>query len=184
MKKTDDLNKQTKLLIINFLDGNRDSLVELFTLLRRPLYSYIYRMSKSNEISEDLLQETYITLYLKSETYNIEKPFLSWVFVIARNKYFEYLRHEEKIVRLEKDFSGTMSIKKENSDYEKIDKLNDIDKILESLSSEIKEAFILKHFQGLKFTEIAEIQNIPLSTAKSRVIFAIKKIRGKLRIEN
>ncbi|HNV72684.1 MAG TPA: sigma factor-like helix-turn-helix DNA-binding protein, partial [Candidatus Ozemobacteraceae bacterium] len=48
---------------------------------------------------------------------------------------------------------------------------------LAQLSEAIREAFLLKHFAELTFVEVAEIQGVPVATAKSRVLFAIRKLR-------
>jgi DNA-directed RNA polymerase specialized sigma24 family protein len=56
----------------------------------------------------------------------------------------------------------------------------DLKSVLSQLSDPVREAFILKHFQNLTFVEVAGLQEIPVPTAKSRVLFAVKKIRDFL----
>ncbi len=171
-------------LIKKFLDGDRNILVELFSQIKTPLFSYLYRMSGSRNISEDILQETFLTIYTKASTFDTTKRFMPWAYTIARNKYLEFIRHENKIVRLERSFSGNMQLSPKISETDRSDLNNDVSVILDKLSTPVREAFLLKHYQQLKFTEIAMIQEMPLATVKSRVLFAMNKIREEFGVNN
>ncbi|MBU1105994.1 MAG: RNA polymerase sigma factor [Candidatus Riflebacteria bacterium] len=162
-------------LVKNFDRGDAKAAAMLFEQLRRPLFAYFYRLSGDRCVAEDLLQETLLTIHSRIETYNHDFEFMPWTWTIARNKFFEFKRSQNRVVRLipqlEKRAQPTQCFSNAT------DTEADLRNCLDTLSETTKEAFMLKHLQGMTFNEIADLQQIPLATAKSRVLFALKKIR-------
>lgn len=168
--------KISRQLVRDFSVGDRKAAATLFEQLRRPMFAYFYRLGGDRCVAEDLLQETFLTLYSRIETFNHECEFMPWAWAVARNKFLEFRRSQSKVIRLlpqlsvmtqpaPECFSGSVHLGL------------DMQQCLGELSETTREAFILKHFQGLTFQEIADMQQVPLPTAKSRVLFALKKIR-------
>ena len=167
--------KIDKQLVRNFERGETKAAAMLFEQLRRPLFAYFYRLSGDRCVAEDLLQETLLTIHSRIETYNHDFEFMPWVWAIARNKFFEFKRSQNHVVRLIPQLSaGTQPTRCFSN---ATDTETDLRNCLDTLSETTKEAFVLKHLQGMTFNEIADLQQIPLPTAKSRVLFALKKIR-------
>ena len=81
-----------------FLNGDRTAQIHLLTLLKTPLFGFLYRLCRNPVIAEDLLQETLVTLCTRGETWNQQRPLKPWVYTIARNKFLEWKRRERKIV--------------------------------------------------------------------------------------
>ena len=162
-------------LVKNFECGEAKAAAMLFEQLRRPLFAYFYRLSYDRCVAEDLLQETLLTIHSRIATFNHDFEFMPWVWAIARNKFFEFKRSQNRVVRLIPQLTRNQqqtACFSSSSDTE-----TDLRNCLDTLSEVTKEAFVLKHFQGMTFNEVADLQQIPLPTAKSRVLFALKKIR-------
>ncbi len=102
---------------------------------------------------------------------------MPWAYAIARNKFLEFRRQQTKVTRLHTIGLSECNEPSQASFSNAKDLSIDLNFILQQLSEPVREAFVLKHFQKLTFARIAELQEIPLPTAKSRVLFAIKKIR-------
>lgn len=171
------MNKINRQLVENFCKNDRRAATMLFEQLRRPLFGYLYRMCRDRFVAEDLLQETLLTIHARIDTYNPDYEFMPWAYTIARNKFLEFKCRQTKVVRISAiclTECDTSTIKPFN---EAADLSHDLADVLETLSEPVKEAFVLKHFQGMTFNEIADLQQIPVPTAKSRVLFALKKIR-------
>ncbi|KAF1080441.1 MAG: hypothetical protein GQF41_3265 [Candidatus Rifleibacterium amylolyticum] len=167
--------KIEKQLVTDFGKGDAKAAAALFEQLRRPLFAYFYRLSFDRCVAEDLLQETLLTIHSRIETYNQDFAFMPWVWAIARNKFLEFKRSQTRVVRLIPQL--VRGNQPAASFCDASDTGTDLHNCLDTLSESTKEAFVLKHFQGMTFNEIADLQQIPLATAKSRVLFAIKKIR-------
>jgi RNA polymerase sigma-70 factor (ECF subfamily) len=168
-------------IVKDFCNGDKKSAAKLFGQLRRPIYGYFYRMTFDGNVAEDLLQETLLTIYSRIETYNHQFDFLPWAYAVARNKYLQFIRNQKKITRI---YTVPIENLAENSlpGFSRSSDLHaDICSGLEGLSGPVREAFILKHFQGFTFVEVAQLQEIPVPTAKSRVLWAVKKIRQYLK---
>jgi len=178
--RTMNENKNLEMLMKKFLGGEKIAMAKIFQTIKAPLFSYLYRMCGNIELSEDILQETFILIFSKAKTYNIDKKFLPWAFTIARNKLLEWKRREGKIIRLPMKTPQSQETCPVQESKTETDSILAIKTILDGLSETIKEAFVMKHFEGMKFHEIAELQGIPVPTAKSRVLFAAKKLKDAL----
>ena len=155
--------------------GNAHAAESLFRFLQRPLFSYLFRLCGNRELSEDLLQETFFSIFNRAETFSPGNPVRPWAYMIARNKFLEWQRRQSKIVHLNLHPKKLVSLHP-GPDAQVMANTH-VQSVMSELSPEIREAFILKHFQRLTFREVAEVQEIPVPTAKSRVLFAAKKIR-------
>jgi RNA polymerase sigma-70 factor (ECF subfamily) len=174
------MNKISRQLVENFRHGDRKAAGALFEQLRRPLFAYLYRLCNDRFVAEDLLQESLLTIHARIETYNIEYEFMPWAYTITRNKFLEFKRSQNRVVRLHLVSVSSIGETEQPGFSNTTDLALDLKSVLNELSEPIKEAFILKHFQNLTFEKVAEIQEIPVPTAKSRVLFAIRKIREYL----
>ncbi|MGM0600658.1 MAG: RNA polymerase sigma factor [Candidatus Rifleibacteriota bacterium] len=168
-------------IIKDFSKGDKKSALKLFEQLRRPVYGYLYRMTFDCNIAEDLLQETLLTIYSRIETYNPEFAFMPWAYAIARNKYLQFIRKQKQITRIYTVPVDCLSEISQAGFSGHADLNADIQTGLENLSEPVREAFVLKHFQGFTFVEVARLQEIPLPTAKSRVAWAVRKLRQYLK---
>lgn len=160
--------------------GDKKAALELFEQLRRPLFGYLYRLTSDRNIAEDLLQETLLTIYARIETFNDDFQFMPWAYAIARNKFLEFKRKNSRVIRIHPEISAFNTEPSVSCFSSSKDLDIDLKSVLSQLSDPVREAFILKHFQNLTFVEVAGLQEIPVPTAKSRVLFAVKKIRDFL----
>lgn len=180
----------------NFQKGDVQGFNIILEKYNKPLYRYLLRMmngSVSN--AEDLFQDVFLKVLEKKNDYNTEKKFKTWLYTIARNTSIDFIRKEnyrnhssldQSAYKLD-DFSNVSRldlVKSKNKDpesyyYEKeLGSL--INKNLNLLNNEFKEVFVLKEIEGLKFHEIAEITDSPVSTVKSRMRYAIKKLKSEI----
>lgn len=158
------------------LAGDRAALTDLLRALEKPLFSYLFRLCRNPEIAEDLLQETLVTVVTKRDTWDPSRPLRPWVYTIARHKFLEHRRRSRQVVALVRPetIPAPAAGSQPSSDR------HDLQQALATLNEPIREAFLLKHFARLSFEEVAAIQEIPVPTAKSRVRFAVQKLRDLL----
>lgn len=145
----------------------------LLGALKDQLFAYLFRLSRNVVIAEDLLQETLVIICTKAATWDQGRPLRPWVYTIARNKFLEWKRRERKIVPL----ARPEALRSANPLGQPSETRLSLQNALATLSDPVREAFLLKHFARLPFPEVAEIQGVPLPTAKSRVLFAVRKLR-------
>ncbi len=169
-------NETWETMMRQFLSGDRSAQIRLLTTLKAPLFGFLYRLTRNPVIAEDLLQETLVTLCTRGETWNPDRPLKPWVFTIARNKFLEFKRRERKIV----PFHRPEELAQQQTFAPPSETPHVVREALAQLSEPIREAFLLKHFADLTFVEVAEVQEVPVATAKSRVLFAVRKLRELL----
>ena len=133
-------------------------LKELYQKYYRELYLYLYSLSKNREITEDLLQETFLKAILSlSDSHSNMR---AWLYMVARNLYFNFAKKE-------KCKDALKNAKEISSDSESM-----IERIIENeqrrlcfealknLDGVKKEVLVLQYFGGLSQKEIAATLHI------------------------
>lgn len=148
------------------------------------LYSIIKQIVTENpELADDVLQEVFINIWRKIDTYDQSKGRLfTWMLNIARNASIDLLRSK-----------GYQNSKKNQELPEFVHKgaanqavLQHVDsiglkKMLERLRPEHRVLVELAYFKGFTHDEIAEMERIPLGTVKTRIRNALLQLREYLR---
>ena len=168
--------KSLEAIMEEFLGGDRRALISLFEALRRPVYSYLLRLSGNSALAEDLLQETFIAVHTRGSTFHSGRKVLPWIMTIARNKFYEWHRREGKVVRLLSRADRHLELIHPDPSAG-LGERGAIEAALATLSEINRETFFLKHVAGMTFQEIADLHGVPLPTVKSRMLFSLKKLR-------
>ena len=121
--------------------------------IQAALYGVVLRMCRDKELSEDLLQEIFLTIWKKIDQYDASKgKFYTWAYRIARNKTLNALRKTDTLIQNE-DMSVYKDIKEEELPQE-YDALNGVLKKLEDHHQKVIE---LVYFKGYTHREAHKI---------------------------
>ena len=163
-----------------------DALVDAYG---QRLFGFLFRMTRSREDAEDLLQDVFLRVVRMLPGYAHAGRFESWLFRIAANlarDRIRRVRRSPKIVSLSPgtDDSGESgwecadpsSIEVDQSLVlrEQTDRLN---AALVDIPAAEREVIMLRHYSGLSFAEIAEVMETPLGTALARAHRGLAKLR-------
>src|SRR5579863_1696753 len=148
------------------------------------LYSIIRQIITDNsELAGDVLQEVFINIWRKIESYDQTKGRLfTWMLNIARNASIDTLRSKsyqnaQKNQELpENVYKGASS----QTTQQNIDNIG-LKKVLEKLKPEHRVLVELAYFKGFTHEEIAEMMSIPLGTVKTRIRNALLQLREYLK---
>ena len=144
------------------------------------LFSYFMRLLKGNKaFAEDMLQETFIKVFEKAWQYNPDYAFSTWLFSIGSNTLKNEWKRESKKDDFpieESDFVSSTVSPEESSDQLIIK--DQIETILDTVSKEHKETYVLRYQQGFSTKEVAEVLNISDGTVKSR-LFKVTQLISK-----
>ena len=163
-------------------NGNREAFIELFNYYAPRIKAYAIKNGSSANESEDLAQETLITVWNKAKLFDKNKSAAStWIYSIGRNKRIDYLRkHKHPLPELDEQFYEA-----ENSSQEELVENEEIYKIvrkeLNSLPSEQSQVLKMSFFDGTSHGQISNDLSIPLGTVKSRIRLAVNNIRKKMK---
>lgn len=140
---------------------------------KHAVYAIIVSIVKDRDISQDIMQDTYITMLEKINQYQIGKNFLSWLLVIARNKAIDHYRFKQREILIDANDSETiLPITAACGERNVI-----VDEILNTLTEIERNIFVLRTVEDLTSKEIANILNMPLGTVLWHYSRAIKKIK-------
>ena len=119
--------------------------------------------------ADDILQETYLTVFQKFDTLADKSHFKAWIISIARNKCNDYYRRKAKNVDVSIDELNEQPLTASRYGYVE---QHDVYDTLESLSENDKQIIDLFYIQGYNQSEIAQRLNIPIGIVKSRLYTA------------
>jgi RNA polymerase sigma-70 factor (ECF subfamily) len=145
------------------------------------LYSIIFQIVKSPEVANDILQEVFISIWRKIETYDATKGRLfTWMLNISRNASIDMLRsknyqNSQKNQEITDNVYGLNQVNQTN-----IDSIG-LSKFLGKLRPEQRVLIELAYFKGYTHEEIADIEDIPLGTVKTRIRNALLQLREYLK---
>ena len=180
-----------EMLIDRFIDGD----VQAFNLLvwrwQKPIYNFVLRYLASEDEAQEVTQKTFIKAYKKLRTLKDPSKFSSWLYQIALNLcHDESKRKRRRSITSLQTLSENNNFDLSNEDIAGSDRQHNPEKALQALElsdllqqalqhipEEQKTVVIMKELQGLKFTEIAEILNLPINTVKSRMYYGLHALR-------
>jgi RNA polymerase sigma-70 factor (ECF subfamily) len=154
--------------------GNKSALNTLLSSNYALLKGYVIKMTGNPELSQDILQEAMLKAVVNINKFKPEAKFSTWLIKIATNVYIDSLR-KNKSMELIDDITEINETGPEEMTINKIE-FAEAMHILLSLSYEKRAVFILKHYYGYKYEEIAQILNCPVGTVRSRLHNTIKYI--------
>lgn len=157
--------------------GNKSALNTLLTNNFNVLKGYIIKMTGNKVLSEDIIQESMLKAILNIHKFKPEYKFSTWLIKISTNVYIDYLR-KNKITEVINDNLEAGSISLEDSVINNLE-YKEVMNILLNISYEKRAVFILKHYYGYKYEEIAQILNCPVGTVRSRLYNTIKQIASE-----
>jgi len=147
------------------------------------LYSIIKQIITDNaELASDVLQEVFINIWRKIETYDQTKGRLfTWMLNIARNASIDTLRsksyqNSQKNQELPDNVYKSVASQTTQMNVDNIG----LKKVLEKLKAEHRVLVELAYFKGFTHEEIAEMMGIPLGTVKTRIRNALLQLREYL----
>jgi len=164
------------------VSGDQAAFSELYNRYKDRMYYYFYRMlGNSPDQANDFLQELFMKIVEKPESYNPAYTFHTWLYSVANNMCKnEYRRrgirqeyHQLEASEPQIEFLNDVTIETEQV----------IEKIfltLDQLGEEHRSAFLLRYREDFSIREVAEILELPEGTVKSRLFYARKTLAEKL----
>lgn len=162
--------------------GDQVAFGELYHRYKDRMYYYFYRMlGDSSEQANDFLQELFMKLIEKPESFNPKFSFPTWLYSVANNMCKNEYRRRE--VRKEYQDTEALAPKLDYPAEASVEPEQLMEKIfatLEEMGEEHRSAFLLRYREGFSIKDVAEILELPEGTVKSRLFYARKVLAEKL----
>jgi RNA polymerase sigma-70 factor (ECF subfamily) len=181
-------------LMLNYREGDEAAFEMLYRKYEKPVLDFIYRMVMSADEAENLCQETFFRVVRARKNYQVTATFKTWLFQIALN----LCRDRQRRMKHRSHLSLSAPVRAQNDrDAELQDVLADpspdlvrrvetaelgdlVQRAVAALREDEHLVVVLKEYQGLEFSEIAEIMDCPVGTLKSLNHRAHEKLRKTL----
>ena len=169
-------------LMQQIVSGDQSAFSELYSRYKGRMYYYFYRMlGNSAEQANDFLQELFMKLIEKPESYNPAFSFSTWIYSIANNMCKNEYRR--RVIRREYEQFEATEPRLDYVDDTSIEPEQLVEKIfqtLDLLGEDHRSAFLLRYREGFSIREVAEILELAEGTVKSRLFYARKIVAEKL----
>jgi RNA polymerase sigma-70 factor (ECF subfamily) len=150
----------------------------IFKDTSKTIFNYIYYKFGNEEKAHDAVQEAFIKLW-ENCTKVPPKKAKSFLYTVANNLYLNVLKAEK--VRL-KYADKSLKTTNENPEFilEEKQFQEKLDAALESLPENQRATFLMNRIDGLKYTEIAELEGVSIKAIEKRMHLALKSLRKKI----
>jgi len=173
--------------MLRYRDGDMRAFEVLYQRHKAPLYRYLQRLSRSPETANDLFQEVWGKVIASRERYEVRAQFNTFLFRIAHNCAMDHFRRAGSrrahmatdIDAMAEELPGAVSERPESRAVE-AQLQDDFSKALQALPPEQRDTFVLYEESGLSLEEIGKASGVSMETAKSRLRYAVAKLRTAL----
>ncbi len=181
-------------LMSDVAEGDAGAFTELMSRYKTPLFQFILRYVGARADAEDLLQDTFTSIYSKASTYDPAWKASTWMYRIALNKCRDYGRKQRlrKFVSLDggKDDDDGPFIPEpadHGPDVEDIiihrQELQRLSEAIETLPHKMRTALVLHSIEGRSQTECSEILGVSRKSVEMLVYRARKTLRKRCALE-
>ncbi|MFN8005694.1 MAG: sigma-70 family RNA polymerase sigma factor [Terriglobia bacterium] len=182
-----------KNLVQRVVQGELEAFDSLVGRWEKKLFNFALRLTGNRDEALDITQESFTKAFEQIRQLKDPEKFSQWLFRIARNCWVSQYRSSAAglMESLSDEKEGEASIEDLLSDHFTVP-LGDghrfeqnelrliLTRALDSLAADQRETVVLKVFEGMKFSEIAEIVECPVSTVKSRLYLGLKQLKKYL----
>ncbi|HUT47224.1 MAG TPA: sigma-70 family RNA polymerase sigma factor [Sedimentisphaerales bacterium] len=175
MKKAAELIEQ--LLLLRCQIGDKDAFAELIERYERPLRYFINRLLDNSKLTEDIFQDTWLTVIRRIHGLREIDAFPAWLYRIARNKVYQQLRKKRNVSRLDENIAVVDHAEEDDFSAEDAAKVH---KCLKEISPEYREVLMLRFLEQMSYQQIAQVLNCKLGTVRSRIYYAKIALKKEL----
>ncbi len=170
-------------LIKSLKAGNPRAFKQVFLSYEKPVYYFVLSITKSEYISEEILQEVFIRLWSRRELLDPQQSFDGYLFTIARNLTYNYLRDASRRESVRDELWSNIQAQYQQvetdiifEEYKEI-----VEDIIRNLPRQKRSIYQLSRQQGKSHSEIADMLGISPKTVKNHLWNTMSTIRHQLK---
>lgn len=175
--------------------GEVAAFASLVSRHEKHLWNFLRRFVADSATAEDLLQEVFLRVVRSAADWHPSAKFSTWLYTIARNLCTDNARRG--VFRKADSLDQTPGASRDESGSHRIDKVaspdanaekaamdreiaNRVDQAVAALPVEQREVFLMREVMDMSFAEIANVTKTSEPTVKSRMRYALERLRGAL----
>jgi len=179
-------------LLARYRAGVREAFGVLVRRYEGELFGYLRRYLGDADLAADVFQNTFLQVFTKAEQFESGRPVRPWLYTIATHQAIDALRRQGRhpTVRLDEGLdekSGEENVQLgrflETPGPGTLDQIEADERrqlvrdTVAQLPDFLRQVVLLAYFQGLKYSDVAEILGIPVGTVKSRLHTALSRLQ-------
>ena len=175
-------------LMLAYRDGNVIAFDELYRRHKAPLYRYLVRQCRDSAIAEELFQDIWANLIRARSSYAVAARFTTYLYKLAHNRLIDHYRRQvpTALVSFDDEDAALPDVAADTQHepekaYEVKEQAARLLQVLAALPAAQREAFVLQHEVGMSIEDIAAATDVTRETAKSRLRYAMAKLREGMR---
>jgi RNA polymerase sigma-70 factor (ECF subfamily) len=173
-------------LMLRYAAGDLEAFQRLYELHRGGLYRYFLRQT-NRAVAEELFQDVWARLIKHRKRYRPDASFKTWLYTLAHNRLVDHWRREGRRA-IDQSELGEAGSDIESADPDpgpqrRVDLRDCLEQLLQlvtGLPDLQRQAFLLRHEAGMTLAQIAEAMNSGAETAKSRLRYAMERLRSAI----
>jgi RNA polymerase sigma-70 factor (ECF subfamily) len=179
-------------LMLRYREGDLAAFRELYGRHRLGLYRFISWRSPRAEWVDEIVQDAWASLHHARARYRPDASFRTYLYQIARNRLLDLLRQHQPLLAAElgagtdgRDLFDVLAdaaqdVIAPDAVLENRQRADGLHGAIAALPGEQREALVLQQFSGMSVDEIAQLSSVPVETVKSRLRYAMRKLRQQL----
>lgn len=162
---------------------------EIYNEYGEKIFAFLYRLSNSRELAEELTQETFYRAFASFSSFKGKSSVFTWLAAIAKYTYFSYIRKNKRMLEAVsfENVEDFEFIADKGTDAESVvikrELSQRINELLGSLPDKYKDAVIYRIYADMSFKQVAELMNISEGSAKVLFFRAKNMLKEGLAIE-
>lgn len=177
-------------LMLQYKEGDADAFEVLYSRFRLPMFRYLKNQCGNEAIAEEIFQDVWMNLIKARQRYQVTASFKTYIYRLAHNRLIDHYRKQKHGIPSSYDeHEGLLNTKSTASHLTPLrqasanQQLEHLLKAISELPEAQREAFLLKEETGLSVEEIAIMTNVKPETAKSRIRYAMNKLKQIVELE-
>lgn len=169
-------------LMLRYRDGDVTAFELLYKRHNDALYRYLMRLCRHRDNADDIFQEVWGKIIKSRDSYRRTAKFTTFLYRVAHNCFIDHIRRNKRhmhAVDIEPDNHPDMG-EQPDAIAERSFARRRLDAALLDLPDEQRDAFLLREEAGLSLDQIASVTGTNRETAKSRLRYAVKKLRAAI----
>lgn len=163
--------------------GEERAFEELYRIYSARIYRSILNMVKDKEVASELLQDVFIKVWEKREVIDADNSFRSYMFTIARNMVYNYLKKSSLEMQMTAYMAATKSEfythVEENVLHKEIE--DSLNTAIDMLPPQRKKIFILCKIEGKSYEEVSKLLGISMATVNDHIVKATHFLKHQLK---
>ena len=177
-------NSTDEQLMLNYRKGEAAAFEALYQRHKAPLYRYVLRQCDESYVDE-IFQDIWMKLINARERYEVNAKFTTWLYNIAHNRIIDHCRRQNirPVSNHEENIELAPSLKTEQPEQQAQNnaQTEQLLTAIKNLPNDQRDTFLLHEEAGLSIDEIAQTTGVSFEAAKSRLRYAMNKLRDDMK---